>query len=445
MPNANDINDIGSEAGVVASIILNPELVFHSEALTPHHFTNKANAYMYYAISQLAKRDIAQVDAYNIIHVLHANSSIRDMVDKVLTIPLINDFISNAPSIARMTVEEYKMVCDNVLNAAFRRDTYAKLVECEHLCFNDNVQDIEQKIYSALDDVMMEFSTNTSVPQYKDVVDNYWAEIQARQESGMAGIPFKFPALNDYAMIEPGELFIFAAEQKQGKSMMLLNCAVDLLRRGYSVMYIDSELSSRLFTMRLLAHLAKIEFNRVRAGCYNDEEKQRIEEAIAWLKEQKFTHLYMPIFDANSMYTAVKKVKHTQGVDILIIDYFKSTGDNDAFGTYAELGRLTDIAKNKLCGDLSIAGIGAAQATATGKIADSAKIGRNASTVALIQDKTPEEIQADGPLCGNKKLRIVLNRNGPQMSSDEYISLAFNGNLISYEQAAQQAIPQEPY
>ena len=284
MPNANDINDIGSEAGVVASIILNPELVFHSEALTPHHFTNEANAYMYYAISQLAKRDIAQVDAYNIIHVLHANSSIRDMVDKVLTIPLINDFISNAPSIARMTVEEYKMVCDNVLNAAFRRDTYAKLVECEHLCFNDNVQDIEQKIYSALDDVMMEFSTNTSVPQYKDVVDDYWAEIQARQESGMAGIPFKFPALNDYAMIEPGELFIFAAEQKQGKSMMLLNCAVDLLRRGYSVMYIDSELSSRLFTMRLLAHLAKIEFNRVRAGCYNDEEKQRIEEAIAWLE-----------------------------------------------------------------------------------------------------------------------------------------------------------------
>ncbi|MBS4879452.1 MAG: hypothetical protein KH138_03955 [Firmicutes bacterium] len=342
MPNANDINDIGSEAGVVASIILNPELVFHSEALTPHHFTNEANAYMYYAISQLAKRDIAQVDAYNIIHVLHANSSIRDMVDKVLTIPLINDFISNAPSIARMTVEEYKMVCDNVMNAAFRRDTYAKLVECEHLCFNDNVQDIEQKIYSALDDVMMEFSSNTSVPQYKDVVDDYWAEIQARQESGMAGIPFKFPALNDYAMIEPGELFIFAAEAKQGKSMMLLNCAVDLLRRGYSVMYIDSELSSRLFTMRLLAHLAKIEFNRVRAGCYNDEERRRIEEAIVWLKEQKFTHLYMPIFDANSMYTAVKKVKHTQGVDILIVDYFKSTGDNDAFGTYAELGRLVD-------------------------------------------------------------------------------------------------------
>ncbi len=275
-------------------------------------------------------------------------------------------------------------------------------------------------------------------------MDGLWAEIQERQRTGMSGIPFKFPALNEYAMIEPGELFIFAAEAKQGKSMMLLNCAVDLLRRGYSVLYIDSELSSRLFTCRLLAHLAKIEFNRVRSGNYTPEERERIETCIAWLKEKKFTHLYMPLFDAKTIYTTVKKVHHTQGLDVLIIDYFKSTGDNDAFGTYAELGRLVDQVKNDLCGSLNIAGIGAAQATVTGKVADSAKIGRNASTIAVIQDKTPEEIEVDGPQCGNKKLRIVLNRNGAQMGPNDWLDLNFNGNLISYEQAAQH-IPQTPY
>ena len=94
--------------------------------------------------------------------------------------------------------------------------------------------------------------------------------------------------------------------------------------------------------------------------------------------------------------------------------------------------------------ELGIAGIGAAQATVTGKVADSAKIGRNASTIAVIQDKTPEEIEADGPECGNKKLRIVLNRNGAQMAPDEYIDLNFCGNLISYEEARQH-IPGVPY
>lgn len=69
---------------------------------------------------------------------------------------------------------------------------------------------------------------------------------------------------NAYATIERGELFIFAAEAKQGKSMMLLNCAVDLLKRDVAVLYIDSELNSRMFTCRLISHLTGIEFSRLK-------------------------------------------------------------------------------------------------------------------------------------------------------------------------------------
>lgn len=102
------------------------------------------------------------------------------------------------------------------------------------------------------------------------------------------------------------------------------------------------------------------------------------------------------------------------------------------------------IVKNQICGDMGVCGIGAAQATATGKVADSAKIGRNASTILTITDKTPEEVEGDGVECGNKKLRVVLNRNGMQHAPGEYIDLQFNGNLISYEEAKQH-IPQIPY
>ena len=113
--------------------------------------------------------------------------------------------------------------------------------------------------------------------------------------------------------------------------------------------------------------------------------------------------------------------------------------------------QLEDVNFDTICGavktgkaDMGIAGIGAAQATAAGRVADSAKIGRNASTIALIQDKTPEEVEADGVECGNKKLRVILNRNGMQHAQGEYIDLQFNGNLISYEEAKQH-IPQTPY
>ena len=93
---------------------------------------------------------------------------------------------------------------------------------------------------------------------------------------------------------------------------------------------------------------------------------------------------------------------------------------------------------------MNISAIGAAQATAAGRLADSAKIARNASTIIMIQDKTPEEIERDGIECGNKKMRVVLNRNGMQHAPDEYIDMLFEGNHISYEEAKQH-IPEIPY
>ena len=443
MSTVDDINSLESEAGIIASLIHKPEFIFYSEDLLPNHFTNKENRCVYTAIQSLVEKGIMTIDPYNIIESLNSSEATRGFAQDI-SIEQLNELVEMSDVLARNTIAEYKMLVKNVLDAAFRRDTFQKLKECQALCYDRTQENVMEKIYNNIDDVMTEFSTTNAVPAYKDVIDGCWEEIKSRQNNGYSGIKFKFDALNDYATIEPGELFIFAAEAKQGKSMMLLNCAVDLLRQDKAVLYLDSELNTRLFTARILAHIAKVEYKRLTAGAYDNEEAERINEALEWLKSKKFTHLYIPMFDQQTIYTAVKKVQHTQGLDVLIVDYFKGSGDGDAFDSYQELGRFVDMVKNRICGEMGIAGIGAAQATATGKVADSAKIGRNASTIAIIQDKTPEEVDLDGAECGNKKLRVVLNRNGMQHAAGEYIDLQFNGNLISYEQAKQH-IPVAPY
>ena len=440
---AEDINSLESESGVIATLIHKPEFSFHSEYLLPNHFTSKSNRCVYAAICELARKGITTVDAYNIIECLNSSEATRKISEE-LTVDNLQELIEMSDILARNSIEEYKMLVSNVMDAAFRRDTFQRLKECQALCFDRAEENVEQKIYNIIDDVMTEFSTADEVPQYKEVIDDYWVQIQERQGGEFAGIPFKFKTLNEYATIEPGELFIFAAEAKQGKSMILLNCAVDLLKQDLAVLYLDSELNTKLFTARLLAHLSGVEYKRLVAGRYDADEAKRIECAREWMKTRKFTHKYIPMFDPQSIYTAVKKVKHTQGLDVLIVDYFKGSGEGDAFNSYQELGRFVDLVKNQICGDMGIAGVGAAQATVNGKVADSAKIGRNASSIALIQDKTPEEIEADGAECGNKKMRIILNRNGMQHAPGEYIDLMFDGNHILYEEAKQH-IPQTPY
>lgn len=438
-----DMSRVESEAGIIATLIHHPDFSFYSEQLLPNHFTNKENRIIYQALRSLAQSGVQTIDPYIIVQELQSKEATRRFADD-LSVDQLYTLIENSDILCRDSVEAYMVLVNSVLDAAFRRDTYQQLKECQRLCLQPTEADIEQKIYKMLDDVMMEFSATNDVPAYKDVVDKYWNEIQSRQSAGYSGIPFKFPALNDYATIERGELFIFGAEQKQGKSMMLLNCAVDLLRQGYAVLYLDSELNTRLFTARLLAHLSGVEYKRLTAGTYSAEEAKRIDEAREWIKTRRFTHIYIPTFDIQSIYTTVNKVRHTQGLDVLIVDYFKGSSEGDAFNSYQELGRFVDTVKNKICGDMNIAGIGAAQATSTGRLADSAKIARNASTIAMITDKTPEEIEADGAECGNKKLRVVVNRNGAQMAQEEYIDLQFSGNHILYEQAKQH-IPQTPF
>lgn len=438
---AGEINNITAEAGVIASVLMQPELIFFSEQLKPNHFTNPQNAYVYYAVQELAKMGVEEVDAYNITNLLNTKKGtqqVGDDVNKIITIQSLQELIQNARIIARCTREDYMVVVNSVLDAAFRRHTYQRLLECERLCASGTEVDIEHKIYSALDDVMMEFSTANEIPQYKDVVDQYWEEIERKQRPDVAGIiPFKFQTLNAYVQIERKELVIFGAEQKMGKSMLLLNCAADLLKRGLKVFYLDSELNSELFTCRMISHLTGIEFKRVRFGQYNDMEYENIIAAKEWLKTRSFTHLYMPGFDEQSIYTAIKKVYHTQGIDVLIFDYFKGADEKDAFASYQSLGGLVDMIKNKVCGEMNIAGIGAAQATSAGRLADSAKIARNASTIIMIQDKAPEEIEEDGVECGTKKLIVKFNRNGAQMSDGEYIDMVFDGNTIRYEEAKQ--------
>lgn len=438
-----DINALESESGIIATLIHHPEFSFYSDYLLPNHFTNDENKCVYVAICDLAKKGIENIDSYNIIEDLNSSDATRAF-SRTITPEKLNELIDMSDVLARNSPEEYKLLVDNVVNAAFRRDAFRKLRECEAYCYDSSITDLEQRIYAQIDDVMTGYSNATEIPEFKDVIDDCWTEIQDRQDEGYAGIPFKFPTLNEYVTIERGELFIFAAGTKQGKSIMLLNCTVDLLKKGVAVLYLDSELNTRLFTARMLAHLSGIEYRRLVTGNYTEEEHEKIERAIKWLKTRKLTHIYIPTFDVQTIYTVVNKVRHTQGLDVLVVDYFKSSGEGDAFASYQELGKFVDTVKNRLCGELGIAGIGAAQATATGKVADSAKIGRNASTIAMLEDKTQEEIEADGVECGNKKLRIVLNRNGAQHAEGEYIDMFFDGNHILYEEAKQHT-PQVPY
>jgi len=433
------INDLAAEGGVIASIIQNPDFVFYSEQLQPNHFSDKNNATIYAAIFDLATRGITKIDVYNLSTAIHGNPKLEDIPVATLT-----DYVDVSTAAARRTPEEYMLAVDVVCDKAFRRDVFQGLKSCEAMCASEDNLDIQTQIYRVMDDTMLQYSSANMIPAYKDVVDDMWAKIVAKQSGEVSLMQFKFPALNEYVTIDPGELVLFAADKKRGKSMMLLNCTVDLLMKGKAVLYIDSELPTEQFTLRLLSHLTRISYKTIKWKRYDAGGEQKIAEALALIKTWNFTHMYLPRLDETTIYSITKKIKHTRGIDVLVLDYLKSRRDGNAHDTYQELGRIADLVKNTLCGEMGIAGLGAVQMTSTGKVADSANIERTASTLIKLLPKSQEEIDRDGKRCGNYKAIIDCNRNGGLMSEDEYIDMVFDGDVILFEQAECQHMASAP-
>ena len=102
---AEDISSIDSEAGIIASLIHRPELIFYSEHLLPNHFTKQDNSYVYTAISNLVKKGIMTVDPYNILESLESSESTRGYTNE-LTIEKLNELMDMSDVLARDSVEE---------------------------------------------------------------------------------------------------------------------------------------------------------------------------------------------------------------------------------------------------------------------------------------------------------------------------------------------------
>lgn len=422
---------------MIATLIEHPDFVFHNEQIAPDNFSNPLNANYFAAVSFLAKQEVPKIDAYNLTVAMNKLN-----ITPVPSAFEINDFIDNAAFVTRNSIEEYKLLCDSVLDKSFRRALLRKLRSCESMCANKDTVDIQKKVYESLDNVIMDYSAAKDVALFGESVDEVWQEIVSRQDPKHMGFDFFIDELNKYMCMDRGSLTVFGAKSKGGKSFMLTSIAISLLRQGKSVLYIDTELNDATSLLRIVSHVTQIEYRKIKSGRCNDEENKKIKAALEEVKSWKLIRQCVPSIDEKIIYGLTKKAYHTHNIDVLVLDYLKSRRNGDAFATYNELGRCADCCKG-LANSLDIAVLSAVQLTDTLKVSDSKNIERSADSLVLLVRKTEDEIEADGEDCGNYKIEIRLNRNGGFHSEGEYIDAYFDGDRCAFRNANQHS-PESP-
>lgn len=436
-----ELSDIQSESGVIGTLIYHPEFILHTDYLLPGYFYGVENGCIYWAIQDLYKNGITNIDAYNISNKIQSHNGVQRTIEKY-NLPSVQEFMELYKETARHTIEEYKMLADNIVTLAFKRDLVKTLNQLSSHCFKPEfgLEELNNSVYNELDKLTQKYISSTEIHTLGNDIDDIWDEIVSRRTSdGMYGIPSKYRSFLEYFTYEPGELVVIQAKYKQGKSVILMNEAVHKLKNGVPTLVVDSEMPTRLYTERLISHLSGIEMKRIKNGNYSDEEAQIIKQWILWLKEQPFVHIYDPNITNEKLYSICKMLKRKMGLTFVVFDYLKSN-ETSTSDNYNVLGAKCDFLKNNIAGELDLAVLAACQLNRNGEVADSIKVNRYLSVGIKWEYKTQEMIARDGLKCGNAFAKIYVNRLGRQMQEDdetEYIDFVFDGDRMTIVEAEQ--------
>lgn len=435
-----DLSDIQSESGVIGTLIYHPDFIAHTDYLKPNYFYNTENACVFWAIQELFQSGISNIDAYNISSKLQSNNAVQKTVEKY-NLPSIQEFIELYKGTARHTLEEYKMLADNIVTLSFKRDLVKTLHQIESDCFNQTIDlgSLSSNTYGSMDDLTRKYLTSGEVQTVGDKIEEIWDAIE---DSAEHGIESKYKSFTKFFRYEQGEVVAVQARKKQGKSMFLMNETVHMLKQGLPTVVYDSEMNDKLYVTRLLSHLSGVKIHNISYKQYTPEEYAKIKKWKDWLKEQPFVHIYDPGMSMEKFFSVCRSLQNSMNLSFVVYDYLKSnkpsTGEN-----YNALGDMANYLKNEIAGRLNLPVLAACQLNRNGETADSEKINMYVSVGIKWGNKTQEMIAKDGIECGNAYAKVFFNRIGESMAEDdddEYIDFLFDGSKATIIEAKQHAV-----
>ena len=439
-------HDTNAEAGVICTLIRHPEFELKSEHLQPSFFYYPENGEIYRAIKRLVNQGVTNIDELTLTTQL---SMISD-TDKLFygeTKEKIRELIDGASYVARSSEEEYKVLVDTVIGLGFKRHAVAKLQDIIGDCMEckiDNIDEVNSKLLDTVNNLATDFITGDEIDYFGKKMDTIWEKIKNRRNAdGTYGILPRWSCLKDYFTYQNGELTLYCARKKKGKSVIALNETLDKAKSGLNVVYFDTEMKDELFMTRLCSHATGISEDKIKNGTMSYEEEKIFDDTYEWLKTLPIIHEYSPNWTKEGIITQAKILHNKGKCDFFIFDYLKENSKKEmsASDRSRELGKWADAIKNGICGALDIPGIAFAQLGRDMNIANSDEISRYVTTGITWDTKTNEEICKHGKECGNMKMKVDFNRIGKshdEDDEDDYLDFNFIGEILTIQETKAQ-------
>jgi len=312
-------------------------------------------------------------------------------------------------------------------------------------------------ILGIAENAIFDFSSliNQQDEEPKAIHENLLEYIQYLSENPVdqLGIPTRFPNY-DRAIgggLRPGTVNVLAARIKVGKSLLGSNIGFNIAKEKIPVLNLDTELTYEDHLNRLLAMYSKAFIYDIETGKFSQQphSAKRVKDAAIEIEKEKIPYYHksiagMPFEEQLAIMRRwiIKNVGlNTDGTSkkcVLVYDYLKlMTAENlsGALQEYQMLGFMMTTLHNfavryripiLLFIQLNRDGI-TKESTDTASGSD--RVLWLCSNFTLFKPKSEEEISADGPENGNRKLVTLVARHGAGTDPGDYINCFFRGSI----------------
>lgn len=138
------------------------------------------------------------------------------------------------------------------------------------------------------------------------------------------------------------ELTIIGARPGVGKTTLALQIAEKISRNNKNVLFVSLEMSDTQLIQKMIARIGNVKSYRMRMGTIEDEDWNRISNAIGKLSDLKF-NTNSKIRTIQKLELEARKLKNRGNLDLLIIDYIQLLKSKDKFNSREQ--EVADISR----------------------------------------------------------------------------------------------------
>ena len=194
------LKDNLAEAGIIATIIQNPNFVDYSENLKHTYFTDELNRIIYWSIVNLRRKNVEKVDEISLRFQMDSIPEGKDVLIRCGE-QAIREIVENSPLISR-TKDEYIEFVSRVQDLAEKRELHNKLSMYANLIEQDKVVagDIVRELNSTTNEIHNSYIDDSDLYIFTNHVDDLWnSVVEKRNDDGSFGLPSKFSSFHPCA------------------------------------------------------------------------------------------------------------------------------------------------------------------------------------------------------------------------------------------------------